>query len=247
LSWSINAETSRIGPDRDLRGQRREIIVHPEVAVDHDAGVVHEDVQLRELVLDRPRQVGDRLRIGHVAADRLQLRVRLRERVELVLVTAGHDDLVVELDELVRERQADPGAAARDENRISRELHDRFLQPATLQQAVARRPRICRQETRDRQSRTSIPSSAFVEQGVEVAAMVEHRDELTIGRDAADTKFRNYPSPAAPLAPGHLRERGSHRAGRTPCKSVIDSPMRIADLQTPAMPPPSPPSSRNSS
>src|ERR1700692_4199962 len=93
------------------------------VDLTHDAGVVDQNVELRELFGDLFVKSGDRFRIGNVASKGVNFWKGRSRTVHLSLIAARDKNRVTKCRELFGEFVADAAATAGDQNRIAREFH----------------------------------------------------------------------------------------------------------------------------
>src|ERR1700746_2958174 len=90
----------------------------------HDAGVVDQNVQLREFFGDLFVKSDDRFRIGNVASKGVNLWKGCFRTVHLSLIAARDKNRVTKCTELFGEFVTDAAATASDQNRIVREFHN---------------------------------------------------------------------------------------------------------------------------
>src|ERR1700694_2067134 len=91
----------------------------------HDAGVVHEDVELSEPLSRGLRELLGALRCRHVARDRLAVAERgelPRGGLEIIRLARGDDHARTGLHEPARDHQPDPTRAARHERGLTGDL-----------------------------------------------------------------------------------------------------------------------------
>src|SRR6185437_10403541 len=94
-----------------------------EILMEHDAGVVHQDVKLRISSFNASCKGCDLRRICNIALDGVELWIFCLQLIERRLPSTGHDDLVSEFEKLEREGKADAGRASSDENGATGEFH----------------------------------------------------------------------------------------------------------------------------
>src|SRR5216683_8281406 len=90
----------------------------------HDAGVVDQDVELRELFGDLFVKSDDRIRIRNVALKGVNLWKGRFRTVQLGLIAARDKNRVAKCRELFGEFVTDAAGAAGDQNRIALEFHN---------------------------------------------------------------------------------------------------------------------------
>src|ERR1700674_4227294 len=95
-----------------------------DIDLTHDAGVVDQNVELRELFGDLFVKSGDRFRIGNVALKSMNFWKGRFRTVHLSLIAARDKNRVPKSHELFGEVVTDAAGAAGDQNRIARELHN---------------------------------------------------------------------------------------------------------------------------
>jgi hypothetical protein len=88
----------------------------------HDAGVVDENIERRELPGQRFAEFGDRLRIAGIALRHVNVADLGPGRLEPQSVPPGDDDDIV-ASKLAREFHPDAAASAGDQNRIAGHFH----------------------------------------------------------------------------------------------------------------------------
>src|SRR5258707_13327564 len=101
----------------------------------HDAGVVDQDVELRELFGDLFVKSGDRIRIRNVASKGVNFWKGRFRTVQLSLIAARDKNRVAKCRELFGEFVTDTAGAAGDQNRIAREFHN--LSPSAAARRIA--------------------------------------------------------------------------------------------------------------
>ena len=94
-----------------------------EVFGEHDARVVNDDVEGREVGDEFLAEVADGSRVFDVEIRRGQARIGFGGLIEDLLTTAGDDDFVAELVEGLGESAADARAAAGDEDGVAGDVH----------------------------------------------------------------------------------------------------------------------------
>src|SRR5205085_12088077 len=87
-----------------------------EVLIEHDARVVHQHVELRELRFHTCSQCGNLRNIPYITLDGVELRVLRLHLIQYRLAATGHDDLVPKFEELEGESKADARRAPGDED-----------------------------------------------------------------------------------------------------------------------------------
>src|SRR5712672_480582 len=90
----------------------------------HDAGVVDQDVELRELFGDLFVKSGDRFRIGNVASKGVNFWKGRFRTVHLSLIAARDENRVTKCRELFGEFVTDAAGTAGDQDRIALEFHN---------------------------------------------------------------------------------------------------------------------------
>src|ERR1700737_2203446 len=95
-----------------------------DIDLTHDAGVVDQNVELRESFGDLFVKSGDRFRIGNVALKGVNLWKGRFRTVQLRLIAARDKNRVAKCRELFGEFVTDAAATAGDQNRIAREFQN---------------------------------------------------------------------------------------------------------------------------
>ena len=90
----------------------------------HDAGVVDQNVELRELFGDLFVKSGDHFRIGNVALKGMNFWKSRFGTVHLSLIAARDKNRVTKCRELFGEFVTDAAGTAGDQNRVAREFHN---------------------------------------------------------------------------------------------------------------------------
>ena len=124
----------------DLQGQVVWVQIRPQIEPPHGAGAVDQDVQRRKGVGELDVEFGDGRRGGDVADRDMQVgRLGLR-RLQSRQPASNDDDGVVAGDELARQRQADAGGPAGDQDGRMPQSHgdepspvSRFRSPTALE------------------------------------------------------------------------------------------------------------------
>jgi hypothetical protein len=89
----------------------------------HNAGIVNDDVEGREIALDLLRKAADRVAVLDIERRALHSRIGRNRLVERRLAAARDDDLVALGVKSLGECAADAGAAAGNQDRIATCLH----------------------------------------------------------------------------------------------------------------------------
>src|SRR5580765_8447203 len=111
--------------DVDLSNQSIEVgCRHLKVLVEHDACVVHQNVDLWIVVPYAPCKSCDLRGICHVALHGVEVRMFRFHLVQHFLTAPSHDDLIAEFGEFEREGKADAGRTTCNKNRAISEFHN---------------------------------------------------------------------------------------------------------------------------